>query len=74
MSFQLPKFVTNSFLLEIFNKNLDGKLEIKHFWGEWATKKGDNYASDMYRLHVSYEHNGVNKKKPVLLKVNKDKR
>lgn len=45
-------------------------MTITSFWGEWATKKGDNYASDMYRIHVDYDHNGVKKRRPVLLKVN----
>lgn len=72
MTFQLPNFVTNSFLQDIFIKNYSGgkSLMVKSFWGEWATKKGDNYASDMYRIHVDYEIDGVAKTRPVLLKVN----
>lgn len=71
MSVELPNFVTNSFLHEIFEKNFGGgkSLAIKSFWGEWATKKGDNYASEMYRVHVDYEIEGVSMSKPVLLKV-----
>lgn len=71
MTVELPPFVTNSFLQHIFEKNFaDGKsLQVKSFWGEWATKKGDNYASEMYRVHVEYEIDGANVSKPVLLKV-----
>jgi hypothetical protein len=71
MTVELPSFVSNSFLREVFAKNFsfNESLEIKSFWGEWATKKGDNYASEMYRLHVDYEIDGVNLYKPVLLKV-----
>lgn len=71
MSVKLPNFVTNSFIQEVFAKNFEFKknLEVKSFWGEWATKKGDNYASEMYRVHVNYEIDGVNMCKPVLLKV-----
>lgn len=69
MSVELPKFVTNSFLHEILAENFGGHLTIRDYWGEWATKKGDNYASEMYRINIDYEHNGVNKRKPFLLKV-----
>lgn len=70
MAVELPDFVTSSFLQAIFIKYLDdADLTLKSFWGEWATKKGDNYASEMYRIHVEYELRGVVKKKPVLLKV-----
>lgn len=70
MSVELPKFVTSSLLQETFRRNFsnDG-LTITCFRGEWATKKGDNYASEMYRIHVDYEMNGVAFKSPVLLKV-----
>lgn len=69
MTVNLPNFISKSFLQEIFERNFaDGKtLTVKSFWGEWATKKGDNYASDMYRIHVDIE--GINMSKPVLLKV-----
>lgn len=70
MTVKLPKFVTISFLQEIFAKNYETTLIVKRFLGEWATKKGDNYASEMYRIHVDYELDGVNLKKSVLLKVN----
>jgi hypothetical protein len=73
MSVQLPSFVTISFLQEVFNKNFAAKktLTIKQFHGEWATKKGDNYASEMYRIFVDFELNGEIMRKPILLKVNK---
>lgn len=70
MTVELPDFVSRSFLKGIFSKNFGKSLTIKGFWGEWATKKGDNYASEMYRIHVDYEIDGVNYCKPVLLKVN----
>lgn len=69
MTVELPKFVSNSYLQEIFRKNFGENVIVNSFWGEWGTKKGDNYASDMYRVHVDYELNGVNTKKSVLLKV-----
>lgn len=74
MTFKLPEFVSNSFLQEVFAKNFGAGLTINGYWGEWATKKGDNYASEMYRVHVDYELNGVSKAKPVLLKVIKIKK
>lgn len=70
MTVDLPKFVSVSYLQEIFRKNYGENLTVSSFWGEWATKKGDNYASDMYRIHVDYELDGVKTKRPVLLKVN----
>lgn len=70
MAVELPDFVTCSFLQDIMNKYLDdADLTLKNFRGEWATKKGDNYASEMYRIHVEYEVRGVAKTKPILLKV-----
>lgn len=73
MSFQLPKFLSNSFLQEVFVKNYGEGLIVNSFWGEWATKKGDNYASEMYRVHVSYKLNDIITETPVLLKVIKIK-
>jgi hypothetical protein len=71
MTVELPNFVSKTFLQEIFAKNFSsGKsLDIKSFWGEWATKKGDNYASEMYRINVDYEIDGMVTNKSVLLKV-----
>ena len=71
MTVKLPNFFSKLLLQEIFDKNFgeNENLVVKSFWGEWATKKGDNYASEMYRVHVSYEIDGVNTCKPVLLKV-----
>lgn len=71
MSVELPKFVSSSFLLDIFVKNFGSEksLTVKSWRGEWATKKGDNYASDMYRIFVDLEIDGVHMTKSVLLKV-----
>jgi Ecdysteroid kinase-like family len=71
MRVELPNFVTNNFLNEVFEKHFGNRksLKIESFWGEWATKKGDNYASEMYRVHVNYEIEGIIFSKPVLLKV-----
>ena len=72
MSIALPNFITDVYLQDILDKNSNesGNLEIKSFWGEWATKKGDNYASEMYRIHVNFEINDEIKTKSILLKVN----
>jgi len=70
MSVQLPDFVTKSFLQQVFQRNFGETLIVKDYKGEWATKKGDNYASEMYRIYVNYEiDDGVTKTKPILLKV-----
>ena len=70
MTVELPKFVTHEFLREIFASNYgDENLSVKSFRAEWATKKGDNYASEMYRVHVEIESNGEVKSRPILLKV-----
>lgn len=72
MTVEFPNFVTSLFMQKVFDKNYGSDaFKVKKFWGEWATKKGDNYASEMYRIHVEFESNGVTKTKPVLLKVNK---
>lgn len=70
-SIELPKFITMEFLQDLVQQYLKDEttLKITKFWGEWATKPGDNYASDMYRLHVDYTHGEVDKRKSVLLKV-----
>lgn len=71
MKAELPNFVTKSFLEEILRKKyLNKQLIVEDFWAEWATKKGDNYASDMYRVHVTYKDGKAFETKPVLLKVN----
>lgn len=71
MSVELPKFITREFLQNLVRKYLKDEttLTIDNFWGDWATKRGENYASDMYRLHVDYTHKGASKRKSVLLKV-----
>lgn len=71
MTIQLPEFVTSDFLLDILKKNLPSVNEVKveHFWGEWATKPGDNYASVMYRIHVDFEVNDSKRRKSIILKV-----
>ena len=71
MALKLPNFVTKEFLQNIFSKNFDGSgyVKVEHFWGEWATKRGDNYASEMYRINVDYEINETKRRKPIILKV-----
>lgn len=71
MAVELPEFVNLAFLQEIFEKNFAyGKhLKVENYWGEFATKPGDNYASEMYRITVDYELNDDRKRKPIILKV-----
>lgn len=71
MSVELPKFITREFLQNLVMKYLKDEttLTIDNFCGDFATKRGENYASDMYRLHVDYTHKGVSMRKSVLLKV-----
>lgn len=72
MKVELPNFVTKSFIQNVFKKQFsDESLTVESFWGEWATKKGDNYASEMYRIHVEYREENVISTKPILLKVKK---
>jgi hypothetical protein len=69
---ELPDFITIGFLQTIFEKNFctgSGHLRVENYWGEFATKKGDNYASVMYRINVDYELNDVKRRKPIILKV-----
>lgn len=67
---ELPEFITLDFFEKIFQREFDGNLKVDNFWGEFATKPGDNYASDMFRITVDYELNGEKLRKPVILKVN----
>lgn len=70
MTVELPSFLTRNFFEEIFTRNFRNECStVAGFWGEWATKKGDNYASEMYRIHIDYELRWVKKTRPVLLKV-----
>ncbi|KAG5682325.1 hypothetical protein PVAND_011684 [Polypedilum vanderplanki] len=68
----LPEFVTIEFLQRIFVKNFgspSSQIRVENFWGGFATNKGDNYASVMYRIIVDYELNDVKRRKPIILKV-----
>lgn len=68
---ELPIFITKSLIQEVYERNYaEGKkLVVITFWAEWATKKGDNYASEMYRIHVTYSVNDTIRNKAILLKV-----
>lgn len=70
-SVELPDFITIAFLQSIFEQNFggNGHLKVENYWGEFATKKGENYASTMYRISVDYELNDVKRRKPIILKV-----
>lgn len=71
MAVELPEFITIDFFQKIFEKNFaNGKeLFVLNFWGEMATKPGDNYASEMYRVTVDYEVESEKIRKAVILKV-----
>lgn len=71
MALKLPEFITLDFLQGIFSKHFNGSgyVKVEHFWGEFATKRGDNYASDMYRINVDYEYSDCKRRKPIILKV-----
>ncbi|XP_070493318.1 uncharacterized protein [Chironomus tepperi] len=71
MALKLPEFITLDFLQGIFTKHFNGSgyVKVEHFWGEFATKPGDNYASDMYRINVDYEYSECKRRKPIILKV-----
>lgn len=71
MGLEMPEFLTIDFFQKIFEENFaDGnKLKVDNFWGEFATKPGDNYASEMYRITVNYEVDYEKIKKTVILKV-----
>lgn len=72
MAVELPEFLNLNFFQNIFEKVYSEKLTVDNFWGEFATKPGDNYASDMYRITVDYTLHGNKKhRKAVILKVNK---
>jgi hypothetical protein len=70
---ELPEFITIGFLQAIFEENFagsgGGQVRVENYWGEFATKKGDNYASVMYRISVDYELNDVRRRRPIILKV-----
>jgi hypothetical protein len=74
MSVKLPEFITQELLQKILSINYKDEVKnfkVDNYWGEWATKRGENYASDMYRLHVDFRQSEVNKQKSFLLKVRK---
>lgn len=68
---ELPVFITKSFIQDVYERNYakGGTLLVIKFWGEWGTKKGDNYASEMYRIHVTYSVDNIIENKAFLLKV-----
>lgn len=69
---ELPIFITKSLIQDVYERNYaEGKtLVVMKYWAEWGTKKGDNYASEMYRIHVTYSVNDIIRNKAILLKVN----
>lgn len=71
MALEMPDFITIEFFQKIFNINFSKgeKLRVDNFWGEFATKPGDNYASEMYRITIDYDVNGKKNRKTVILKV-----
>lgn len=71
MAVELPSFVDTSFLQTIFERNFagNGHLKVEAFWGEFATKPGQNYSSNMYRINVDYELNDMKRRKSIILKV-----
>lgn len=68
---ELPVFITKSLIQDVYERNYaEGRtLLVIKFWAEWGTKKGDNYASEMYRIHVTYSIDDVIGNKAFLLKV-----
>lgn len=66
---QLPNFVTKEKLQEILRHNFNAEIVVNNFSGEWGTNKGDNYASEMYRIRINYTESQKNKTKCILLKV-----
>jgi hypothetical protein len=72
MATKLPDFVTKQFLEPIIKKQFDHsdiKIKLIRFWGEPATKPGDNYASDMYLIHLELEILEQKVEKSIILKV-----
>ena len=69
MAVELPEFITLDFFQKIFEEKFDKNLKVENFWGEFATKPGDNYASEMFRNTVEYELNDEKKRKAIILKV-----
>lgn len=67
----LPDFVNIEFLQKIFQDNFgkDDKVKVNSFQVNFATKKGENYASEMYRLIVEMIVNDRLEKKSIILKV-----
>jgi Ecdysteroid kinase-like family len=70
MAVELPEFLNLEFFQNVFEKVYSEKLTVDNFWGEFATKPGDNYASDMYRITVDYTLGNKKNRKAVILKVN----
>ena len=69
MAVELPEFITLDFFQKIFEEKFDKNLKVENFWGEFATKPGDNYASEMFRITVDYELNDEKIRKAIILKV-----
>lgn len=69
MAVELPEFITLDFFQKIFEEKFDKKLKVENFWGEFATKPGDNYASEMFRITVDYELDDEKIRKAIILKV-----
>lgn len=50
-------FIDRNFVEDILReKGDDAKVSVTHLQVEFATNKGDNFTSDMFRVYVEYEH------------------
>lgn len=62
------KYLNNNVLTKVFEKIENRDVVIKDFEISMGSKKGDNYSSDIYRVNVNYEVDGVHKTLPVIAK------
>lgn len=72
--YKVPDWLNDSYLLRVLRSNYPSSDEIllKKTHVESATNKGDNYASEMFRIVLEYTRNGVFLQKPIILKKDHD--
>lgn len=51
----VPKWLNEAFLVKVMSEKCEQQFKIKEFSIDSATQKGDNYASEMFRIVVKYE-------------------
>lgn len=73
--YKIPEWLTKAYLLKVLKSDCDPTDEIVLLNSEVdsATNKGDNYASEMFRIILQFARNGRREERRIILKKDHDK-